>query len=126
MQFTTLIAAVSALTVGTNAAAIPRDGARLAQFRVFGAEGCSALNYGFYTVDESDIGTCHELTTDPTAVTSVNLERLETVAQGCSVNIFTDKNCSAGERATTVNVCTNAVADGETWGSWSVTCPSSE
>ena len=68
MQFTTLIAAVSALAVGTNAVAIPRDGARLAQFRVFGADGCSALNYGFYTVDESDVGTCHELTDNVSSV----------------------------------------------------------
>ncbi|KAI0458159.1 hypothetical protein F5B21DRAFT_461558 [Xylaria acuta] len=125
MQFTAFIAAVSALAIGTNAAAIPRDGARLAQFRVFGAEGCSARNYGFYTVDESDIGTCHELTNDPTAVISVNLEHLEAVASGCSVNIFTDKNCSEGERATAVNVCANAAAAGEAWSSWSITCPSS-
>ncbi|KAI8951775.1 hypothetical protein F4801DRAFT_543401 [Xylaria longipes] len=125
MQFTALIAAVSALAIGTNAAAIPRDGARLAQFRVFGADGCSALNYGFYTVDQSDVGTCHSLTTDPTAVVSVNLEHLEAVAAGCSLNIFTDTNCSEGERATTVNACANPAEAGETWGSWSITCPSS-
>ncbi|KAI1741980.1 hypothetical protein F4680DRAFT_414075 [Xylaria scruposa] len=122
MQFTTLIAAVSALAVGTSAVAIPRDGARLAQFRVFGAEGCSALNYGFYTVDQSDVGTCHELTDN---VSSVNLESLTTAAEGCSVNIFTDKNCSEGERATTLNVCTNPTVAGQIWGSWSITCSSS-
>ncbi|KAI0440163.1 hypothetical protein F4803DRAFT_528658 [Xylaria telfairii] len=125
MQFTTLIAAVSALAIGTHAAAIPRDGARLAQFRVFGADGCSALNYGFYTVDQSDVGTCHELTTDPTAVISVHLERLESVAAGCSVNIFTDKNCSEGEQAIAVDACTNSETAGESWASWSITCPSS-
>ncbi|KAI0195719.1 hypothetical protein EV127DRAFT_404453 [Xylaria flabelliformis] len=122
MQFTTLIAAVSALAVGTHAVAIPRDGARLAQFRVFGADGCSALNYGFYTVDQSDVGTCHELTDN---VSSVNLESLTTAAAGCSVNIFTDKNCSAGETATALNVCTNPTVAGQIWGSWSITCSSS-
>ncbi|KAI1747264.1 hypothetical protein F4782DRAFT_447235 [Xylaria castorea] len=122
MQFAALITAVSALAIGTNAVAVPRDGARLAQFRVFGADGCSALNYGFYTVDQSDVGTCHELTDD---VSSVNLESLTTAAAGCSVNIFTDKNCSEGPLATALGVCTNSEAAGEKFASWSITCPSS-
>ncbi len=86
MQFATLLTAVATIAIGAaDAAAIRRDGARLAQFRVFGADGCSALNYGFYTVDQSDIGVCNTLTTDPTAVTSVNLEHLESpAADGCS------------------------------------------
>ena len=54
MQFITFIAAATALAFGANANVIPRDGSRLGQFRVFGADGCSDLNYGFYTVDQSD------------------------------------------------------------------------
>lgn len=89
MQFTTLITAVATFAVGTtNGAAVRRDGARLAQFRVFGAEGCQDLNYGFYTVDYSDIGICTALTTDPSAVKSVNLEVTTTDAAGCTRKLF--------------------------------------
>lgn len=84
MQFTTLVATVATLAIGGNAAAVPRDGARLAQFRVFGADGCSALNYGFYTVDQSDAGACKQFIS-PTSVTSLNLEQLKLpAAQGCT------------------------------------------
>ncbi|KAJ8111775.1 hypothetical protein ONZ43_g5544 [Nemania bipapillata] len=125
MQFTTLISTIAALAIGTNAAAVPRDGARLAQFRVFGADGCSALNYGFYTVDQSDAGACHELVNDPTPVSSVNLEALNMpAASGCTISIYTDKACSQGERDMAVNVCNNPAAAGETWASWKISCPS--
>ncbi|RWA04849.1 hypothetical protein EKO27_g10251 [Xylaria grammica] len=104
----------------------PPRRARLAQFRVFGAEGCSALNYGFYTVDQSDVGVCNALTTDPSAVTSVNLEVLYSpAADGCNVYIYSDKNCTAGKQATAVNVCSNPEEEGETYGSWQISCASS-
>ncbi|KAI0913444.1 hypothetical protein F4824DRAFT_367933 [Ustulina deusta] len=124
MQFATLVTAVATIAIGAaDAAAIRRDGARLAQFRVFGADGCSALNYGFYTVDQSDIGVCNTLTTDPTAVTSVNLEHLESpAADGCSVFIYTDKNCTVGKSATTLNVCDNVPDAGATWSTWQILC----
>ncbi|KAI0411659.1 hypothetical protein F5X98DRAFT_356762 [Xylaria grammica] len=126
MQFATLLTAAASLAASTNAAAIRRDGARLAQFRVFGAEGCSALNYGFYTVDQSDVGVCNALTTDPSAVTSVNLEVLYSpAADGCNVYIYSDKNCTAGKQATAVNVCSNPEEEGETYGSWQISCASS-
>ncbi|TGJ83669.1 hypothetical protein E0Z10_g5104 [Xylaria hypoxylon] len=126
MQFATLITAVVSIAVGTNAAAIRRDGARLAQFRVFGAEGCHDLNYGFYTVDQSDVGACNALTTDPTAVTSVNLEVLYSpAANGCSLYIYSDANCSDGKQVTAVNACANPEQDGETYGSWQISCSSS-
>ncbi|GAW16457.1 hypothetical protein ANO14919_058860 [Xylariales sp. No.14919] len=126
MQFATLLTVAASLAVSTNAAAIRRDGARLAQFRVFGAEGCSALNYGFYTVDQSDVGVCNALTTDPSAVTSVNLEVLYSpAADGCNVYIYSDKNCTAGKQATAVNVCSNPEEEGETYGSWQISCASS-
>lgn len=86
MQFITLISAVATLAVGSRAAAMPRDGARLAQFRVFGAEGCSALNDGFYTVDQSDAGACKQFIS-PTSVASLNLEQLKLpAANGCTGN----------------------------------------
>ncbi|KAI1199150.1 hypothetical protein F5X97DRAFT_322785 [Nemania serpens] len=122
MQFTTLVATVATLAIGGNAAAVPRDGARLAQFRVFGADGCSALNYGFYTVDQSDAGACKQFIS-PTSVTSLNLEQLKLpAAQGCTVYIYTDSDCSEGKRATSVNVCNNPEAPGETWNSWEISC----
>ncbi|KAI8624918.1 hypothetical protein F5Y19DRAFT_282097 [Xylariaceae sp. FL1651] len=125
MQFTTLIAAAATLALGANAAAIRRDGARLAQFRVFGAEGCSALNYGFYTVDESDVGLCKGITNVPTAVTSLNLEGLYApAANGCNFYIYTDTDCSAGRRSISVDVCNNPLNPGDTWGSWQISCPS--
>ncbi|KAI0118292.1 hypothetical protein GGR51DRAFT_210071 [Nemania sp. FL0031] len=126
MQFTTLLAAATTLAIGTSAAAIRRDGARLAQFRVFGAEGCSAFNDGFYTVDQSDAGTCHSFVGDSDVVASLNLEVLTTpAADGCTLSIYTDDACTQGERATVVNVCNNPDTTGESWNSWKITCPSS-
>ncbi|KAI1361102.1 hypothetical protein F5Y08DRAFT_28877 [Xylaria arbuscula] len=123
MQFTTFIAAVATFAIGTtNGAVMRRDGARLAQFRVFGAEGCSNLNYGFYTVDYTDIGLCKALTTDPSPVESLNLELTTTDAAGCSLFIYSDKNCTAGESATTVNVCNNVADASEAWGSYKIVC----
>ena len=77
MQFTTFLAAAAALAFGANANenVAPRDGARLAQFRIFGADGCSELNQGFYTVDSSDANACNAFT-GPT-VKSVILEAWE-------------------------------------------------
>ncbi|KAI1425196.1 hypothetical protein F5Y12DRAFT_389831 [Xylaria sp. FL1777] len=124
MQFSTLIAAIATVAIGTtDAAAIRRDGARLAQFRVFGADGCSALNYGFYTVDQSDVGTCNSLTTDPSAVISVHLEALyPPAADGCTVSVFTDTACTTGQTAISVDACTNIPVAGENWSSWQITC----
>jgi hypothetical protein len=60
MQFATLLASVSALAVGTNAAAVPRQIIYdLAQFRVFGAAGCSDLNYGFFSIDSTMVNQCN-------------------------------------------------------------------
>ncbi|KAI1348817.1 hypothetical protein F5Y01DRAFT_290874 [Xylaria sp. FL0043] len=125
MQFATLIAAVATMAISTAdaAAMIRRDGARLAQFRVFGAEGCSALNYGFYTVDQSDVGICNTLTTDPSAVTSVHLEQLTSpAADGCSLFVYTDKNCTTGKTATSVDACTNVAAAGDVFSTWQILC----
>lgn len=84
MQLINLIAIVATLAIGSNAAAMRRDGARLAQFRVFGAKGCSALNDGFYTVDQSDAGSCKQFTSPP-SVASLNLEQLKLpAADGCT------------------------------------------
>ncbi|KAI0878014.1 hypothetical protein GGS24DRAFT_445055 [Hypoxylon argillaceum] len=125
MQFTTLISAIATLAAGTNAAAVPRDGARLAQFRVFGADGCSALNDGFYTVDQSDVGACHVLTTEPTGISSVSLEALNMpAAAGCTLYIYSDTSCLEGQTATAVGVCTNPTNVGQTWGSWAIDCGS--
>ncbi|GAP92438.1 hypothetical protein SAMD00023353_7900190 [Rosellinia necatrix] len=123
MQFAALLATAATLAVSANAAALRRSGARLAQFRIFGAEGCHDLNYGFYTVDESDAGNCHELSNSPTAVTSVNVEYLNLpLADGCTVQIYTDNACSEGQRDTKLNVCNNPAATGETFGSWGIVC----
>ncbi|KAI3326890.1 hypothetical protein HD806DRAFT_375074 [Xylariaceae sp. AK1471] len=124
MHFATLIAVAATVAIGTNAAALRRDGARLAQFRVFGADGCSASNYGFYTVDASDAGVCHGIDNVPSAIKSLNLEVLYSpAAEGCSVNIYTDTACSVGKKSTTVGVCNNVPVAGEAWNSWEISCP---
>ncbi|EMR64731.1 hypothetical protein MGN70_012803 [Eutypa lata] len=125
MQFTTIIAAVSALAASAHAAAIQRDGARLAQFRIFGAAGCDELNQGFFTVDRSDVDTCHSLvdTVPETGIVSLNLEGWQEAAAGCTLSIFTDAGCSAGARAVSLNVCNDPAQEGETWNSWQITCP---
>ncbi|KAI0602185.1 hypothetical protein F4775DRAFT_588412 [Biscogniauxia sp. FL1348] len=128
MQFTTIFATIATLALGANAAVLPRDGARLAQFRIFGEEGCSALNYGFWTVDESDTNTCKGLNQpDGTVVKSIELEVMNfPAADGCTFFIYTDTACGAGRRAlggSNVGSCNNPLQEGETWGSWQFYCP---
>lgn len=120
MQFTTVIAALATLAASANAAALRRDGARLAQFRIFGAEGCKEQNEGFYTVDQSDADACHQLGEN---IHSVNLEYLNLpTANGCTLNIYTDADCSVGKIATALNVCNNPTAATEAFGSWNIVC----
>ncbi|KAI2639215.1 hypothetical protein GGS21DRAFT_506467 [Xylaria nigripes] len=122
MQFTTLFVAASALFTGINAVVIPRDGARLAQFRVFGADGCHDRNMGFYTIDQSDIDVCHTIDSSSGSITSVTLEVLTEAANGCSLNVYSDAYCSAGEESVSLSVCTNPTTPGQTWESYKIVC----
>ncbi|KAI2463311.1 hypothetical protein F4781DRAFT_437581 [Annulohypoxylon bovei var. microspora] len=126
MQFTTFIAAAAALAFGANAGVIPRDGARLGQFRVFGADGCSDLNYGFYTVDQSDANACHQFTGVPdTGVKSLVLEAMNyPAANGCSFFIYTDSACASGRRSLSTSTCNDVPPPSATWASWQMYCPS--
>ncbi|KAI0473406.1 hypothetical protein GGR56DRAFT_647232 [Xylariaceae sp. FL0804] len=121
MQFTTFIAAAATLAFGANAAVLRRDGDRLAQFRIFGAEGCDTLNLGFGTVDESGANTCNAFTD---TVLSVKLEaEYSPAADGCNFYIYTDAACSEGRRAIgTESGCNDPLNEGETWGSWEISC----
>ncbi|KAL7621507.1 hypothetical protein AAE478_008831 [Parahypoxylon ruwenzoriense] len=126
MRFTNIIAAAAAFIAGTSAAVIQRDGARLAQFRIFGAEGCSDLNYGFYTVDESDANACHSFAGLPegTTVNSVLLQVMTSpAADGCNFYLYTDAECSAGRRSLSVGVCNNPSTSGTPWQAWQISCP---
>ncbi|KAI1077548.1 hypothetical protein F5B20DRAFT_268270 [Whalleya microplaca] len=124
MQFTTYLAATAALVLGANAGVVQqRDGPRLAQFRVFGATGCHDLNYGFYTVDQSDTNACKTFVNTPdTGILSVNLEQLYPTANGCDFYIYTDTNCSAGRRSISKDVCNNPLTTDAKWGSWQMSC----
>ncbi|KAI1778893.1 hypothetical protein F4818DRAFT_232174 [Hypoxylon cercidicola] len=125
MQFTSIVVFAAAFAASASAAVLPRDGARLAQFRVFGAEGCSDLNYGFYTVDESDANTCKTFVNVPTAVKSLNLEAMYSpAADGCSFFIYTSEDCGAGRRSIPVQSCQEIPAGASEWGSWQISCPS--
>ncbi|KAI1400670.1 hypothetical protein F4819DRAFT_487363 [Hypoxylon fuscum] len=126
MQFTTMIAAFAALAMGNAAAIERRDGARLAQFRVFGAAGCHDLNYGFYTVDQSDADTCKSFPNIPdTGVKSLNLEALNApAANGCNFYIYTGADCSGTRRSIPVQSCQELPAGSEEWAAWEISCPS--
>ncbi|KAI1417349.1 hypothetical protein F5Y13DRAFT_152568 [Hypoxylon sp. FL1857] len=124
MQFTSFLAAAATLAFGANAAAIAeRDGARLAQFRVYGATGCHDLNMGFYTVDASDLNTCKTFTGTSGPVKSLNLEaQYSPAADGCTFFIYSDAACTSGRRAIGVDSCQDGPND-STWGSWQMFCP---
>ncbi|KAH9895389.1 hypothetical protein F4778DRAFT_269979 [Xylariomycetidae sp. FL2044] len=124
LLLTTLV--LAAATTTTTASVIPRDGARLAQFRQYGAEGCFDLNDGVSTVDASDAGLCHSLVFDGVlAVKSLNLEyQYSPAADGCSFYIYTDTACAEGQTALSVNACGNVASAGESWQSWTISCPS--
>ncbi|KAI1103206.1 hypothetical protein F4804DRAFT_236919 [Jackrogersella minutella] len=127
MQFSTIFTAIAALALGANAGVIPRDGARLGQFRIFGAEGCSALNYGFYTVDASDANTCHSFQGLPEgpAVQAVLLEALNSpAADGCTFSVYTDDACAANAQSPAVGVCDDVPVTSNAFLSWKIECPS--
>ncbi|KAI0393779.1 hypothetical protein F5Y17DRAFT_430722 [Xylariaceae sp. FL0594] len=116
-----------AITLGpANTAAVsiaPRDGARVAQFRVYGADGCYEDNQGFWTVDTSDADACKPLGSNP-PIASVRLEILSTTATGsCTVSLFTDTECTPAAHMTdmTVGACNNAPAP-DVWQAWKLTC----
>ncbi|RYP41440.1 hypothetical protein DL767_001078 [Monosporascus sp. MG133] len=113
----------------TDAAAIhERDGARIAQFRVWSASGCGELNQGYFKAEESDVGTCHNLTAyvPSPGVKSTMLEQLYyPAAEGCSLGVFTDEMCSDGRRELlSIRACEDApVEEGRgIWASWQVLC----
>ncbi|RYP84851.1 hypothetical protein DL770_005144 [Monosporascus sp. CRB-9-2] len=121
------LAALVARTI--DAAAIhQRDGARMAQFRVWSASGCGELNQGYFKVEESDVGVCNNLTAyvPSPGIKSAMLEQLYyPAAEGCSLDIFTDELCSDGRRALlSLRACEDApVEEGrDIWGSWQVLC----
>ncbi|RYP87823.1 hypothetical protein DL769_000415 [Monosporascus sp. CRB-8-3] len=130
MQLSALFFAAFAALVArtTDAAAIrQRDGARMAQFRVWSAGGCGELNQGYFKVEESDVGLCQNLTAyvPSPGVKSVMLEHLYyPAAEGCSVGVFTDEMCSDSRRALAIHACEDApVEEGrDTWRSWQVLC----
>ncbi|KAI0019970.1 hypothetical protein F4780DRAFT_743948 [Xylariomycetidae sp. FL0641] len=76
MQFSNILStAAAALALGANAGVLPpRQNGEIAQFRVYGAEGCSDLNLGFYPVYAEDKGVCKSLTDADDVVLSVALE----------------------------------------------------
>ncbi|KAI1472458.1 uncharacterized protein F4812DRAFT_13577 [Daldinia caldariorum] len=120
MQFTTFIAAAAALAFGANANVTPRDGARLAQFRIFGADGCHDQNMGFYTVDESDASECHEFRA---AVKSINLEAMEKpAADGCNLFVYTNNICNSGEQSLSLNTCIDVPPPDVMFSSWKIVC----
>ncbi|KAI5860639.1 hypothetical protein GGS23DRAFT_599162 [Durotheca rogersii] len=88
MRFASIaVGAAALLAAGTDAAVLRRDGPRLAQIRAFGAEGCHNLNYGFYTIDQSDANTCHTFVGLPegAVANSVKLEAVYSpAANGCT------------------------------------------
>ena len=131
MQLSALLfpAFVALVARTTDAAAIHRrDGARMAQFRVWSAGGCGELNQGYFKVDESDVGTCQNLTAyvpSPGAKSAMLEQLYYPAAEGCSVSIFTDEMCSDGRRAlSSIRACEDApVEEGRgSWGSWQVLC----
>ncbi|KAI8966497.1 hypothetical protein F5Y11DRAFT_343561 [Daldinia sp. FL1419] len=125
MQFSTFLAAAAALAFGANANAVPRDGARLAQFRVFSAEGCSELNQGFYTVDASDANTCKTFdgVPYPPGVKSVVLEAMNSpAADSCSFYVYTNNICTSGTQRLEVSTCQNVPPPNANWASWKIIC----
>ncbi|KAI1806888.1 hypothetical protein F4811DRAFT_550387 [Daldinia bambusicola] len=121
MQFTTFIAAAAALAFGANANVAPRDGARLAQFRVFGADGCHDQNLGFYTVDASDANECHAFN-GPT-IKSATLEAMESpAADSCHLFVYTNNICSSGEIDLHLDTCNTVPPPNANWASWKIVC----
>jgi hypothetical protein len=76
MQFFTVFAAAATLIAGSNALFIPRN-IHVADFRLYGAEGCHDVNLGVWTVIDDDFknGECKSLGDDETfslSLTDIN------------------------------------------------------
>lgn len=90
MQLTTLLASALSLAAGSSAAAIGArqgvDNPRLAQFRIWSADGCDRANEGFYTVETDMANKCHPLNVAP--VVSVMLEVWTPAAANCRCKCY--------------------------------------
>lgn len=112
MQLTTLLASALSLAAGSSAAAIGArqgvDNPRLAQFRIWSADGCDRANEGFYTVETDMANKCHPLNVAP--VVSVMLEVWTPAAANCRFEVFTTPDCSGQPYGPNpLKLCRNAV-----------------
>ena len=84
MLFFNLLAAAAA-AIGASAASIAPRARHVADFRVFGAPGCSEKNLGVWTVIDSDIktGECKDFKDD--VIHSVSLTDID---KGCVCESF--------------------------------------
>ncbi|KAH8653765.1 hypothetical protein BX600DRAFT_471610 [Xylariales sp. PMI_506] len=140
MHFTTISAAIVALAATSCSASVlptKRSDALIAQFRVFSAAGCSDLNEGFFTVDQTQTNICTSLAPYETNTPFVSIELQgistppgSTAAEGCELFLYSDTACSQDVTAAPLNACQNAAvvqpgATVPTWNSYFFACTGS-
>ncbi|KAK2598090.1 hypothetical protein QQS21_005801 [Conoideocrella luteorostrata] len=114
MHANVLIAAVVALATSTSALTIRNK--HVADFRLFGEEGCYKKNEGVWTVIDDDFkpNECKSLDGNP-AKSILNID----TNQGCTFSLYSDEACSAGKKDCQPGECCN---NGQDWKAWSMVC----
>ncbi|KAG5993172.1 hypothetical protein E4U54_003459 [Claviceps lovelessii] len=110
-----MLAGVVALAGAAHALTIRNR--HVADFRLFGEQGCSKQNQGIWTVIDLDFrpNECKSLGTSlPRSIRNVDINR------GCQLSFYTDDACSAlSKRVCGQGECCNSA---EGWRAWSMVC----
>ncbi|QPH02470.1 hypothetical protein C2857_006680 [Epichloe festucae Fl1] len=115
MHASLFIASVAALASSTSALTIRNK--HVADFRLFGEQGCSKQNQGVWTVIDVDFkpNECKSLQGSP-AMSILNID----TNKGCTFSLYADEACTeASKRDCPPGRCCNNLQD---WKAWSMVC----
>ncbi|KAG6009547.1 hypothetical protein E4U21_002183 [Claviceps maximensis] len=110
-----ILVGIAALAGATHALAIRNK--HVADFRLFGEQGCSRQNQGIWTVIDEDFrpNECKSLGGSlPRSIRNVDVNR------GCTLSFYSDDACSAtSKRECAPGQCCDSA---QGWRSWSMVC----
>ncbi|KAL6909116.1 hypothetical protein GGI43DRAFT_379928 [Trichoderma evansii] len=119
MRFFTVFATAATLIAGSNALFIPRN-IHVADFRLYGAEGCVEENLGVWTVIDDDFknGECKSLNDEEDGAVPHSLS-LTDINAGCTLTAYTDLKCTEGKTVLSPGQCSDNKVGFQ---AWSMTC----
>ncbi|KAI1387099.1 uncharacterized protein F4822DRAFT_273705 [Hypoxylon trugodes] len=123
MQFTTLLAA-AVLSMGIEAASVPRQNPNVVQFSGFRESNCSgSSSTGIYVVTKSEVATCRQLAAPAAGVGSVRSANVELYdAEGCSLEFYPTPDCTGESQDIDKESCLTVSSNTDFFSSFKVTC----